>query len=134
MVPCVDDACAHVFSLRRDLVAVGRFLDVDRELLVSPAQVSTSESLEPATRCLQSSTSSEHLLDVLRRAQWRGHRAGRPTLYGSEKWMQCDGDGLGAPGSLGEPLTSLGVLKEVSQDVSLCKSSLRGRLRGRLRD
>lgn len=38
VVPCIDDACANMFALRGDLFGIRSFLDVDGELLISPAQ------------------------------------------------------------------------------------------------
>lgn len=33
MIPCVDDAAAHMFAFRGRLVGTGGLLDVDREFL-----------------------------------------------------------------------------------------------------
>jgi hypothetical protein len=36
MIPCVYNTCAHMLALRRDLIAVGSFADVDGKLLIGP--------------------------------------------------------------------------------------------------
>lgn len=36
MVPGIDNASANMLALRRDLIAIRRLLDADRELLVGP--------------------------------------------------------------------------------------------------
>lgn len=46
MVPCINNAASDMFSLRRSLVGIRGLLNVDRQLLVGPEEVSVHRHRE----------------------------------------------------------------------------------------